>query len=392
MTTKIKVGNQTLAIWNKADIKSNIVQALLKRAHRSNEHLKCTCLCNPSSAHELLFDVRRRNGIYYIAKNKARIEGHSEDCIYYEYRDNYENDEGHFTSSIFKEPKAYEKSERTKAGQERSEFFTFTKLCCVLLSTATLHAFHVQNKNNPTRDKLRNPTEEQFNKSLWYAMHKNTEIMANGKSVFAALPKGSWLYTGIIDEDIFSKDVNSDEVYTINLCYKTRKGLQKRTPKITGRRLNIARKHIVNMSHVTSPPYFYFAVVNHDNEVVRLFIYPVHLEAGTITFIESSKERRFTSLLLSKNNVFIKPIIGNEFRRLRRDLLLFNGKQAYLDLVYRPDFIVLGHTNIWIIEVSGYENEEYLRTMERKREWFAVELAKPLYKNYRFYVERMSTT
>lgn len=387
MTTVIEIAGKSYPLFNKAELRKRELQDALKYAYENKDKTNCICRCTDNSAHPLLYAVKKRNDYFYIAKFATHKSGHAKSCIYHA-ENKYEDDLGCFSSNIFKEPNASDKrppksNERTEQKKQN----TFIKLCLSLISQTSLFAFHATNKGVNLREELCIPTRDDFFRFLWMKINKDTNFMSSGQTIAQSIPSGHKILCGIINQPLFDNETQDGEELLIKLPVKQKKGFIDFNLKIKGKRYKLSRKHIINWGVLISPPYFFIAVTDPHNQVIRLFIYPLYAENGKLIFVESHPERLFCQRLIKQNLAFIKPIVGNEFGHLKRSLLTYNGSPASLNMVYRPDFIVFRKQDISIVEVTGYLDKDYQASLARKREWFRQEIEQNNWKNFYKYYE-----
>ena len=228
---------------------------------------------------------------------------------------------------------------------------TFNSFCIDWISSANVFAFNIANKKNDRY--IQNYTYKNFR----YGLDKSDIKISKIGSIENIKDRGDFfLFKGITFDDLTKYDDNDDDKSIAEIHFQDSKDIIKSTIK----RVKIAIKRLKIFNNFIRPPYFVIASVSKDL-AVRLFVYPVFFSAEKeqIAFIESENERDMARKLFAANRTFFKSV-SDEHNRLSKK------KFPYFRSQYRPDFFVFDESNILVVELSGFDTQEYIDQLKDK--------------------------
>jgi len=412
-TTPEKNVEKTLYFRTKNELKHNsYFQNELKKCYGKFQSI--SCLCNNNKKLYLTSKNITGSAKYFLAIHKNTGTEHKENCLFFLSKENLVDNEGNYHSSIFEEPTyiyqpttSEKKDTEEKESQRKNTYYNF---CRDFIRDSYSYAFNKKNKDAKSRLTLKNPSELDFRDSFFDNYENKENNLIKNQSIKESIPKNHTLVFGTIRENIFEQLDNPKDTYSINveklekefeINKKTNKPefksykLNNKKYKIDHKRLLLTQNLIKNFGNIIEGPYFFIGVLQKKEwkdkktkktitnyKMVRMFVHPIYSENQKISFIESNYERNYARQLFDNNIPFIKPMSDTDFSKVHSRFVNYETnerdkdnnkiwKRAYLK--YRPDFIEFYENHIKITEVSGYEDEQYIKLMNRKIEHYQRE-------------------
>lgn len=334
---------------SRSELSSIFYQSLLSKYHLAGRVIKCGC--NPKK--ELWLSVVSRGGFFLRTFPKI-TQTHEDECIFSNTASDLYNEETQtYSLSLFKEPTKSEADENSSNAMKRimAKATTFNSFCIDWISSANVFAFNIANKKNDRY--IQNYTYKNFR----YGLDKSDIKISKIGSIENIKDRSDFfLFKGITFDDLTKYDDNDDDKSIAEIHFQDSEDIIKSTIK----RVKIAIKRLKIFNNFIQPPYFVIASVSKDL-AVRLFVYPVFfsVEKEQIAFIESENERDMARRLFAANRTFFKSV-SDEHNRLNKK------KFPYFRSQYRPDFFVFGEGNILVVELSGFDTQEYIDQLKDK--------------------------
>uniref|UniRef100_UPI00112FA095 hypothetical protein n=1 Tax=Campylobacter concisus TaxID=199 RepID=UPI00112FA095 len=328
---------------SRSELSSIFYQSLLSKYHLAGRVIKCGC--NPKK--ELWMSVVSRGGLFLRTFPKI-TQTHEDECIFSNTASElYDEETQTYSLSLFKEPTKSEADENSSNAMKRimAKATTFNSFCIDWISSANAFAFNIANKGNDRY--IPNYTYENFR----YGLNKSDIKISKIGSIENIKDRSDFfLFKGITFDDLTKYDDSDDDKSIAEIHFQDSKYIIKSTVK----RVKIAIKRLKIFNNFIQPPYFVIASVSR-NLAVRLFVCPVFFSAEKeqIAFIESENERDMARKLFAANRTFFKSV-SDEHNRLSKK------KFPYFRSQYRPDFFVFGESNILVVELSGFDTQEYI--------------------------------
>ncbi|MDX4028352.1 hypothetical protein [Aliarcobacter skirrowii] len=375
-----------LSFASKYELKHNsFLQDQLKYYHSANSPKKIDdikCLCND-------VDMACKNTSYYFLANLPNnSHKHRTDCIYFNHQEELVDKDDKYKKNIFEKTKLIDFSRATKKEiedeyiKENHRINTYYNFCRDLLSDAMIKAFHIKNKEIKNREDITYPNYNLFLNCLDSLCGKNS--LLKDESIKNSLADYHSFYYGIVDDKFISKLATGQNSYEIVLPVvkknysnnnKTFMGysIENKKCNIKHYTLKSAAELVKIFENYVNTPYFFTAVLKHNknapSDVVRLFLKPIFYDKEYLVFVDSGYERLYAKKLIENKIPFFKPFLNSCYYKLRTDFTNYmndknESKKAFLQ--YLPDFIEFSKDKIEIVEVSGYDNLEYLRLLDRK--------------------------
>lgn len=358
---------QELHFERRSDLKDHANQDILLTAKTSRIAVKCQC----NARQPLLTISFIPNSTINTLKRNPHHNNHSPECIFYAYTDEfYDFDNDKFTKKIFLEVQATERNGAPISNhldKEEAARYTYRHFCIDVLSEAISYAFNAANHAESANMQLYTKYDY-FSKLSSVIGHK---ILTNGQGPYESLPKYHYLSFGTISQDL-NQVVNNS--LTLNRYVKQDNSFQEKQVRISDDRLRITKNLVNNLGNILPGPYAYIAVYKsfYENkvlvsEIVRLYVYAVHISGDNFCFVESGLERNYANQLFEAGTVFIKPVNGYEYKTLANRFYP-NGRP---NLIYRPDFIEFNNAHVTVTEVCGYPNDQnYMDELARKEQHY----------------------
>ena len=334
---------------SRSELSSIFYQSLLSKYHLAGRVIKCGC--NPKK--ELWMSVVSRGGLFLRTFPKI-TQTHEDECIFSNTASElYDEETQTYSLSLFKEPTKSEADENSSNAMKRimAKATTFNSFCIDWISSANAFAFNIANKGNDRY--IQNYTYENFR----YGLNKSDIKISKIGSIENIKDRSDFfLFKGITFDDLTKYDNSDDDKSIAEIHFQDSKYIIKSTVK----RVKIAIKRLKIFNNFIQPPYFVIASVSR-NLAVRLFVCPVFFSAEKeqIAFIESENERDMARRLFAANRTFFKSV-SDEHNRLSKK------KFPYFRSQYRPDFFVFDESNILVVELSGFDTQEYIDQLKDK--------------------------
>jgi hypothetical protein len=378
-TILVKRGDftNTYTFNSKNDLKQSSMQNVLMSVHKQNNAVRCSC----DMSKELYLSVKKIGKKYFLAKYPKSQEHHPQ-CIFHSLINELlqiEDDEIGYKSSILEEPEPNsEKSNSSEFPKESAKRNTFYMFCHDLISQANKVAFLMANKQSKN---LYNYNKDDFFRAFLKAA-KSIKIVGSGNVLeYCKKNKGTTFEYGIVPYDIVGNldvlsikdnneliEIDVERIY-FDVDAKEFMSVPKKA-RITFKRLKLTRNLVMNLGNVTAAPYFYIAVYN-KGVMTRFYISPIYEDEENICFVDSGYERAYAQSLYANETVFIKPIGNDEVDILFPFKL---GLPTYVDkiphILYKSDFLLFTNGRINIVEVSGYDKEEYQNLLKKKERYY----------------------
>lgn len=372
-----------LSFKSKIELKDNsYYQYILGKYHEEykSQGAKLICQCN-----NVEMSCRFIN-YYFLANLQVNSHKHSEDCIYYDHLEELTDKEDKYKSLIFKEPildfsKADDKEKREFNEKSNHRRNTFVNFCTDLISESMAKSFNIKNKNVENRGEIKYPEYNEFLRSFNNISNNNT-LLQKG-SIKDSLDKYYNFSYGVINYDFLSQIQLKQKEYDIFLPIKIKQydevdntfiGYKTKNIdcKINFHTLKAAAELVKNFTNYIASPYFFIAIYKQNQfnkKIVRLFLHPVYSDDRYLVFVDSGYERKYAKKLINGNVPFMKPILDSCFYKINGKFVNYTNsrneqKRAFLQFL--PDFIEFTDDNIFITEVSGYDNIEYQNLMKKK--------------------------
>jgi len=390
---------------------SEFIQRHLEK-YRSSDNgnfQRIVCLCDREN--ELYLSSKKQGkGAYFLSVFPHTADKHKEDCLFHT-KSNEElcSTDGIYKKQIFEEVEFIDKwkdiNEQEKKNEEKNSERkkTFNRFCRDLITQSSSFAFNMANKNAKSRSDLVYPSMESFLNAFFANIGSGTKLLAH--SLYDSLPPEHYFIFGIIEEDIFNQvektesesDTNKTENGSkkINVLKFKRDFIDSEVNGVTKKIFNgysyikesywvskkifnNTRSLVTNYSNAIKPPYFFMGinkVFNQDikdkrySKLIRFYVHPVcNMDYLKMCFVDSEYERKYAKRLFESDVAFIKPISNNCFYKVKGDFVNYQiGKfEQRAHLIYRPDFIEFSEDDIKIVEVSGYNDENYQALLDRK--------------------------
>lgn len=334
---------------SRSELSSIFYQSLLSKYHLAGRVIKCGC--NPKK--ELWMSVVSRGGLFLRTFPKI-TQTHEDECIFNNTASEFYDEETQtYSLSLFKEPTKSEADENSSNAMKRimAKATTFNSFCIDWISSANAFAFNIANKKNDRY--IQNYTYKNFR----YGLDKSDIKISKIGSIENIKDRSDFsLFKGITFDDLTKYDDNDDDKSIAEIHFQDSEDIIKSTIK----RVKIAIKRLKIFNNFIQPPYFVIASVS-KGLAVRLFVYPVffNVEKEQIAFIESENERDMARKLFDANRIFFKSV-SDEHNRLNKK------KFPYFRSQYRPDFFVFSEDNILVVELSGFDTQEYIDQLKDK--------------------------
>lgn len=352
---------KTIYLSSRAELQNDYIQQQLKLRNKHQRTIRCGCNLNE---HLYLSSNKNSNDLYFLKRYPNQKE-HKVECMFYsEVKEYIDHEDGNiiYKPTIFEEPNIRVNDGKNRPACESDiQRYTYYSYCQDLIASSCSFAFRHKNKNQDYKN-LKNFGYKDFLFNLNIAI-KNVQIKGVGSlhELCSSKDNGLRYSYGIINEDIreYLKKANSlDDNAILSISLDNGKIL-----KTTKKRIEIASKRLKIYNNYIEPQYFFIAVSNY-GVAVRLYLYPVYYDEENICFVESNYERKYAKYLYEQNITFIKPINNLEFQYIPSNKICPNKSKFKLN--NRPDFIEFKDGRVKIVEVSGYDDRNYLLQMVDK--------------------------
>jgi hypothetical protein len=364
---------------SREEIQSEFIQKHLKKRNLQQRTIKCGCKPNEN----LYLSSNKSNDNYYLKRYPTNRE-HEIECIFYSEVSNYidytEQGKAIYKPTIFEEPKINMNDDELRPAIESDiKRYTYYAFCQEIISNACIYAFYYTNKERE-RGSLINFTYKNFISSLINGIKKTPISGVNNLYDLCNNKDNGLRYSfGVIDQDIralLAGAANNEENSIMEVPYD-----ENRILKTTKRRLEIAAQRLRIFNNFIHPQYFFIAVLNY-GIAIRLYLYPIYYDQDNICFVESDYERQYAAQLFTKNITFIKPINNLEFQFIPKEKICSAAENKFR-LSSRPDFIELDTNKVSLVEVSGYDTEQYQEQLRDKEKDYKDIIEKFNYVNYK---------
>lgn len=263
-----------------------------------------------------------------------------------------------------------------------------------MISETNAKSFNSTNQNIQERENIQNITVNSFIEAF-DGLANNNSLLERGSIKDSLAPYYMFDYGFIDNIDLISKKGTVKE-HIVNFQVVNKNWKQENDKRIFDGYGRKNKEFIVNdkllenslnlvksFDSYISAPYFFMCVSKYNKdkriEMVRLFLHPVAIYKEHLAFVDSNYERIYAEHLIENSVPFIKPVLHGCFYKIGKKFVNYtreNGDEKRAFLQYLPDFIEFEKEHIQIVEVSGYDNEDYQNLMNRKIEYYKKESVK----------------
>ena len=395
----IEISNKTkepvlLCFSSKAELKNNnYFQSILEQFYNNEDTPVIKCSCNDVDM------ICKHKNYYFFSNLPNNSHKHKFNCIYHAQLEITIDSDGRFRPLIFKKPTMTTSTPALKDFREFSEknnqrANTYNTFCLNMISETNAKSFNLKNRNVLARENIQNITISDFIE-VFDDISNNNSLLEKGSIKDSLAPYYMFDYGFISDADLTSKKgTEKEHKITLEIVSKNwKKESNKRIFDGYGRKnkefivndklLENSLNLVKSFDNYISAPYFFMCVSKYNKdkriEMVRLFLHPVAIYKEHLAFVDSNYERIYAEHLIENSVPFIKPVLHGCFYKIGKKFVNYtreNGDEKRAFLQYLPDFIEFEKEHIQIVEVSGYDNEDYQNLMNRKIEHYKKESVK----------------